>query len=136
MEQQPNEVNEVRRRRGAGRVRVRMTSDVLIVDDEPEVREAIAAILGDEGYEVRHELTAAPRSRRSTLGRRVMLLDIWLEGSQLDGLEVLDQVRRSHPDVPVIVISGHGTIETAVTAIKKGATTSWRSRSTPSACWC
>ena len=65
-----------------------------------------------------------------------MLLDIWLEGSQLDGLEVLDQVRRSHPDVPVIVISGHGTIETAVTAIKKGAYDFWRSRSTPSACWC
>ena len=73
-------------------------------------------------YDVRHasdgraalaEIDASPAG--------VMLLDIWLEGSQLDGLEVLDQVRRSHPDVPVIVISGHGTIETAVTAIKKGA---------------
>ncbi len=99
-----------------------MTIDVLIVDDEPEVRDAIAAILGDEGYEVRHasdgrsalaEIDAGPPG--------VMLLDIWLEGSQLDGLEVLDQVRRMHPDVPIIVISGHGTIETAVTAIKKGA---------------
>src|SRR5918994_2791548 len=99
-----------------------MTTDVLIVDDEPEVRDAIAAILGDEGYEVRHasegraalaEIEVAPPG--------VLLLDIWLEGSQLDGLEVLDQVRRIHPDVPVIVISGHGTIETAVTAIKKGA---------------
>ena len=99
-----------------------MATDVLIVDDEPEVRDAIAAILGDEGYDVRHasdgrgalaEIDASPAG--------VMLLDIWLEGSQLDGLEVLDQVRRGHPDVPVIVISGHGTIETAVTAIKKGA---------------
>src|SRR5262245_38951891 len=99
-----------------------MATDVLIVDDEPEVRDAIAAILGDEGYDVRHagdgraalaEVEAEPPG--------AMLLDIWLEGSQLDGLEVLDHVRRSHPDVPVIVISGHGTIETAVTAIKKGA---------------
>jgi two-component system, NtrC family, nitrogen regulation response regulator NtrX len=99
-----------------------MATDVLIVDDEPEVRDAIAAILGDEGYDVRHagdgraalaEIEAEPPG--------AMLLDIWLEGSQLDGLEVLDLVRRSHPDVPVIVISGHGTIETAVTAIKKGA---------------
>jgi two-component system nitrogen regulation response regulator NtrX len=99
-----------------------MATDVLIVDDEPEVRDAIAAILGDEGYDVRHagdgraalaEIDAEPPG--------AMLLDIWLEGSELDGLEVLDQVRRSHPDVPVIVISGHGTIETAVTAIKKGA---------------
>ena len=99
-----------------------MTSDVLIVDDEPEVREAIAAILGDEGYEVRH--AADGRAALAEIDARppgVMLLDIWLEGSQLDGLEVLDLVRRSHPDVPVIVISGHGTIETAVTAIKKGA---------------
>ena len=124
MEQQPNEVTEgaAAGRRGVGkRVRVRMT-DVLIVDDEPAVREAIAAILGDEGYEVRH--AADGRAALAEIDTRppgVMLLDIWLEGSQLDGLEVLDQVRRSHPDVPVIVISGHGTIETAVTAIKKGA---------------
>jgi two-component system nitrogen regulation response regulator NtrX len=99
-----------------------MTTDVLIVDDEPEVRDAIAAILGDEGYEVRH--ASDGRAALAEIDGRqpgVMLLDIWLEGSQLDGLEVLDQVRRMHPDVPVIVISGHGTIETAVTAIKKGA---------------
>src|SRR5918994_3065120 len=99
-----------------------MATDVLIVDDEPEVRDAIAAILGDEGYEVRH--AAEGRAGLAEIDARppgVLLLDIWLEGSQLDGLEVLDQVRRLHPDVPAIVISGHGTIETAVTAIKKGA---------------
>ncbi|HYZ25709.1 MAG TPA: sigma-54 dependent transcriptional regulator, partial [Geminicoccaceae bacterium] len=95
---------------------------MLIVDDEPEVRDAIAAILGDEGYEVRH--AADGQSALAQFGSRppgVALLDVWLEGSATDGLEVLDQVRRTHPDVPVIVISGHGTIETAVSAIKKGA---------------
>ena len=99
-----------------------MTADILIVDDEPEVRAAIAAILSDEGYVVRHASDGA--SALAEIERRppgVALLDIWLEGSQLDGLEVLDHVRRSHPEVPVIVISGHGTIETAVKAIKKGA---------------
>jgi two-component system nitrogen regulation response regulator NtrX len=99
-----------------------MTADVLIVDDEPEVRDAIAAILGDEGYEVRHAADGA--AALAEIGARppsVALLDIWLEGSALDGLQVLDQVQRSHPYMPVIVISGHGTIETAVNAIKKGA---------------
>jgi two-component system nitrogen regulation response regulator NtrX len=99
-----------------------MTGDILIVDDEPAVREAIAAILGDEGYEVRQagdgpsalaEIEARPPS--------LVLLDIWLEGSPLDGLQVLDRIRRTTTELPVIVISGHGTIETAVTAIKKGA---------------
>jgi two-component system nitrogen regulation response regulator NtrX len=99
-----------------------MTAEILIVDDEPEVRNAIAAILGDEGFEVRHASegrAALVEIEARTPG--VVLLDIWLEGSRLDGLEVLDQVRRSHPNLPEIVISGHGTIETAVTAIKKGA---------------
>jgi two-component system, NtrC family, nitrogen regulation response regulator NtrX len=99
-----------------------MAADILIVDDEGEVRQAIAAILGDEGYAVREagdgtgalsEIEARPPA--------LVLLDIWLEGSRIDGLQVLDQLRRSHPDLPVIVISGHGTIETAVSAIKKGA---------------
>jgi two-component system, NtrC family, nitrogen regulation response regulator NtrX len=99
-----------------------MTADILIVDDESEVRNAIAAILGDEGYEVRQAgdgrtALAEVEARSPSL----VLLDIWLEGSDLDGLEVLDRVRQSHPDLPVLVISGHGTIETAVTAIKKGA---------------
>src|SRR5918995_3167187 len=99
-----------------------MTGEILIVDDEPAVREAIAAILGDEGYSIRQaadgpaalaEIEARPPS--------LVLLDIWLEGSRLEGLQGLDQIRRMTAEVPVIVISGHGTIETAVTAIKKGA---------------
>ncbi len=99
-----------------------MTGDILIVDDDPAVRDAIAAILTDEGYDVRHApdgpiALAEIESRPPGL----VLLDIWLEGSRLDGLQVLDQIRRTAEDLPVIVISGHGTIETAVTAIKKGA---------------
>jgi two-component system nitrogen regulation response regulator NtrX len=97
-------------------------AEILIVDDEREVREAIAAILGDEGYTTRpasdgEAALAAIDARLPGL----VLLDIWLEGSKIDGLQVLDRLRTTHPDLPVIVISGHGTIETAVTAIKKGA---------------
>ncbi len=99
-----------------------MKGEILIVDDEPEIRQAIAGILEDEDFTVRHagdgpgglaEIEARPPS--------LVLLDIWLEGSPMDGLEVLDHIQNTRPEVPVIVISGHGTIETAVTAIKKGA---------------
>ena len=99
-----------------------MKGEILIVDDEPEIRQAIAGILEDEDFTVRHagdgpgglaEIEARPPS--------LVLLDIWLEGSSMDGLEVLDHIQTTRPEVPVIVISGHGTIETAVTAIKKGA---------------
>src|ERR687891_2170423 len=99
-----------------------MTTDVLIVDDEREVRQAIAAILGDEGYAVRQAADGiAALTEVEARPPALVLLDIWLEGSKIDGLQVLDQLRRSHADLPVIVISGHGTIETAVSAIKKGA---------------
>ncbi|HSA80083.1 MAG TPA: sigma-54 dependent transcriptional regulator [Geminicoccaceae bacterium] len=99
-----------------------MTGDILIVDDEPAVREAIAAILGDEGYSVRQAADGlAALAEIEARPPNLVLLDIWLEGSQLDGLQVLDQIRRMSDELPVIVISGHGTIETAVTAIKKGA---------------
>jgi two-component system nitrogen regulation response regulator NtrX len=99
-----------------------MTGDILIVDDEPAVRDAIAAILTDEGYDIRHA-SDGPSALAEIESRppALVLLDIWLEGSRLDGLQVLDEIRRSSADLPVIVISGHGTIETAVTAIKKGA---------------
>jgi len=99
-----------------------MKGDILIVDDEPAVREAIAAILGDEGYSVR-QASDGPAALTEIESRppSLVLLDIWLEGSRLDGLQVLDHIRRGSNELPVIVISGHGTIETAVTAIKKGA---------------
>lgn len=106
----------------AQQTRVRQTGDVLIVDDEAQVRSAIAAILEDEDYGVRQAgeggAALAEIERRSPA---LVLLDIWLEGSELDGLQVLEVIKADHPDLPVVVISGHGTIETAVSAIKKGA---------------
>ncbi len=99
-----------------------MARDVLIVDDEADIRDLIAGILGDEGYDSRvagnsDQALAAVEERRPSL----LILDIWLQGSRLDGLEILDRVVADHPDLPVIMISGHGTIETAVAAIKQGA---------------
>jgi len=99
-----------------------MALDILVVDDEADIRELVSAILEDEGFEARvaHDCDsalAAMEARRPSL----LVLDIWLQGSRLDGLEVLDLVRRRHPDLPVVVISGHGNVETAVSAIKRGA---------------
>lgn len=99
-----------------------MASDILIVDDEADIRELVSGILEDEGYQTRlakdsDEALAAVEERRPSL----IILDIWLQGSRLDGLDVLARVKKQHPDVPVVIISGHGNIETAVTAIKRGA---------------
>ncbi len=99
-----------------------MAHDILIVDDETDIRLLIAGILKDEGYHTRQAADGqsaleAVRSRRPNL----VILDIWLQDSKLDGLEVLSIVMSEHPSVPVVMISGHGNIETAVTAIKKGA---------------
>ena len=99
-----------------------MAHDILIVDDEDDIRLLIAGILKDEGYEpreARDDVTALAEisARRPNL----VVLDIWLEGSNLDGLEILDLLRRDHETVPVLMISGHGSIETAVQAIKRGA---------------
>jgi two-component system nitrogen regulation response regulator NtrX len=99
-----------------------MASDILIVDDEADIRDLVAGILEDEGYEARtardsDEAEAAIAQRRPNL----MFLDIWLQGSRLDGLQLLDSVKAEHPHLPVVMISGHGNIETAVAAIKKGA---------------
>ena len=99
-----------------------MASDLLIVDDESDIRELIAGILEDEGFETRlaHDSDSALASieeRRPSL----VVLDIWLQGSRLDGLELLNVIKASHPELPVVIISGHGNIETAVTAIKRGA---------------
>jgi two-component system nitrogen regulation response regulator NtrX len=99
-----------------------MPTDILVVDDEADIRELVSGILEDEGYAVRtakdaEEALSAIGARRPNL----LLLDIWLEGSRLDGLALLDVVKGQHPDMPVVMISGHGTIETAVAAIKRGA---------------
>ena len=99
-----------------------MALDILIIDDEQDIRELIAGILEDEGYEARtagdsDQGLAAIEARLPSL----LVLDVWLQGSRLDGLEILELVKTRHRDLPVIVISGHGNIETAVTAIKRGA---------------
>ncbi|MEM8985965.1 MAG: sigma-54 dependent transcriptional regulator [Pseudomonadota bacterium] len=99
-----------------------MAIDILVVDDEEDIRELIAGILEDEGYQARtaadsDSALAAVRERTPSL----VILDIWLQGSRLDGLQILDRLKELHPDLGVIVISGHGTIETAVSAIKRGA---------------
>ncbi len=99
-----------------------MAADILIIDDEADIRGLIAGILEDEGFETRlaHNSDAALAEisqRRPSL----IILDIWLMGSKLDGLDLLNIIKEKHPDVPVIIISGHGNIETAVAAIKRGA---------------
>ena len=99
-----------------------MARDILIVDDEADIRELIGGLLEDDGYEPREAGDAdaaldAIRARKPSL----IILDVWLQGSRLDGIELLDEFRALDPDLPVIVISGHGTIETAVAAIRKGA---------------
>ena len=99
-----------------------MASDILIVDDEADIRELIAGILDDEGFETR--LARDSDTALQGIAKRkpsLVVLDIWLQGSRLDGLELLDQLKQSHPDLPVVIISGHGNIDTAVAAIKRGA---------------
>lgn len=99
-----------------------MATDILIVDDEADIRELVSGILEDEGHGTR---TAADADKALTAmaHRRPQLvfLDIWLQGSRLDGLALLDEIKVDHPDVPVVMISGHGNVETAVAAIKRGA---------------
>lgn len=99
-----------------------IAAEILVVDDEEDIRDLISGILRDEGFETRvasdsDGTLAAIRTRRPQL----LVLDIWLQGSKLDGIQVLDTVKREQPDLPVVMISGHGTIETAVASIKKGA---------------
>ncbi|HEV2365347.1 MAG TPA: sigma-54 dependent transcriptional regulator [Caulobacteraceae bacterium] len=99
-----------------------MGGDVLVVDDEADIRDLVAGILEDEGYEVRTAADsdgalAAIRARKPSL----VILDIWMQGGGLDGLELLDVVKALDADLPVVMISGHGNIDTAVSAIKRGA---------------
>ncbi len=99
-----------------------MAADILVVDDEADIRDLVSGILEDEGH-VPRTARDADEALRSIEERRphLVVLDIWLQGSRLDGLEVLTQIKKQHPDLPVVIISGHGNIETAVTAIRRGA---------------
>ncbi len=99
-----------------------MKLDILVVDDETDIRELVAGVLEDEGYETRSAADSdaaleAVATRRPSL----VLLDVWLQGSRLDGLELLDELKARDPSLPVLVISGHGNIDTAVAAIRRGA---------------
>ena len=99
-----------------------MPLDILIVDDERDIRELVAGVLSDEGYSCR---TAGDSSAAlASIDKRrpsLVLLDVWLHGSPMDGLEVLDAIKAREPELPVIIFSGHGNIDTAVSAIARGA---------------
>ena len=99
-----------------------MPLDILVVDDEADIRSLMAGVLEDEGYRPRtaadsDAAIAALAERRPAL----LILDIWLQGSRMDGLELLDAVKAKDPGLPVLIISGHGNLDTAVAAIKRGA---------------
>lgn len=99
-----------------------MAQDILIIDDEADIRDLVSGILEDDGHQVRtardsDEALDAFKRRKPSL----VVLDIWLQGSRIDGLDLLALFKEIDPDMPVVVISGHGTIETAVAAIRKGA---------------
>jgi len=99
-----------------------MTIDILVVDDERDIRELVAGVLEDEGYGTR--LAADSDSALEAIAARrpsLVLLDVWLQGSRLDGLDLLDEIKRRDPSIPVLVISGHGNLDTAVAAIRRGA---------------
>jgi two-component system nitrogen regulation response regulator NtrX len=99
-----------------------MAADILVVDDEADIRDLVAGVLADEGYSVRtaadaEAALASLKARKPAL----LVLDIWMQGGGMDGLELLDLVKALDPELPVVMISGHGNIETAVSAIKRGA---------------
>ena len=99
-----------------------MAADILVVDDEADIRELVAGILADEGYAVRTAVDSeAALASLSARKPALLVLDIWMQGGGMDGLELLDLVRELDPELPVVMISGHGNIETAVSAIKRGA---------------
>ena len=99
-----------------------MASDILIVDDEVDIREIVSGILSDEGHETRtaHDSDSALAAISDRVPRLVFL-DVWMKGSRLDGLGLLDEIKSRHPELPVVMISGHGNIEMAVNAIRRGA---------------
>jgi len=97
-------------------------SDILIVDDERDIRELVADILKDEGYTTRLAANSDECMRHIAQDPpALMILDIWLKDSQMDGIDILKTVKRDNPEIPIVIISGHGNIEIAVAAIKQGA---------------
>src|SRR5689334_5726747 len=99
-----------------------MALEVLVVDDEADIRELVSGVLEDEGYSVRaagdsDTTLDAIEERRPSM----VLLDVWLQGSKLDGLQLLQEIKRRDPTVPVLMISGHGNLDTAVAAVREGA---------------
>lgn len=99
-----------------------MSADILIVDDEEDIRELISGILEDEGFQTRTADSSMQALHEVQVRKpALVILDVWLQGSDIDGLGVLEEVKRLDRNLPVILISGHGTIETAVAAIRKGA---------------
>ena len=98
------------------------TNDILIVDDEADIRDLVAGILEDEGFTTRTARDSdSALTEISNRRPHLVFLDIWLQGSKLDGLQLLEAIKRDHPELPIVMISGHGNIETAVAAIKRGA---------------
>ena len=99
-----------------------MNKDILIVDDEEDIRQLIAGILQDEGFNTR--LAWDYNSLKKEISKRIpalLLLDVWLENSELDGIEILKLIKKSYPNIPIIMISGHGTIQMAISSLKVGA---------------
>jgi len=99
-----------------------MALDILIVDDEKDIRDIVTGVLEDEGYSARSAANS-DEALHAILERRpsLVLLDVWLQGSKLDGLDLLEQIKKRDPSLPVLVFSGHGNIDTAVAAVRKGA---------------
>ncbi|HBM90327.1 MAG TPA: sigma-54-dependent Fis family transcriptional regulator, partial [Rhodospirillaceae bacterium] len=107
---------------GANSKEKKLTSDILIIDDEADICLLVEGLLNDEGLKTRTASNAEKALAEVTARRpSLIILDIWLQGSNMDGLQLLDRFVRDYPEVPVIMISGHGNIETAVGAIKRGA---------------
>ena len=99
-----------------------MALDILVVDDERDIRELVSGVLSDEGYACRTAADSASALRAIDERRpSLVLLDVWLHGSEMDGLEVLDAIKAREPELPVIIFSGHGNIDTAVAAVSRGA---------------
>lgn len=99
-----------------------MGKDILIVDDEPDIRNLVAEILGDEGFTTRVASTGEKALEEISIRQpNLLILDVWLGDPKYDGLKILELIKKTNPDLPIVMISGHGTVETAVKAIKLGA---------------